>query len=157
MCTVAIIDASAFNVMLAPKGEDKIFFDWIDRKHGILAYTNAGKYGEELAKYPKMVEKIIGLRRDRAMLIREDKLNSMMEKVEGDISVKSNDQHVLALALETDARILCAKDGKLRKDYQNSEVIQDKFNGEQRLYPLHERDTERSNFLGRRRCPKRKK
>ncbi len=67
---------------------------------------------------------------------------------------KSNDSHLLALALAGGAEVLCADDADLETDFTNKEVLPRLPGRDRAIYPW-EAPQAQKKFLDRRRCPRR--
>lgn len=125
MC--GILDASSahevFGASRTPAGED--FLVWIDSEHGSMVV--GGKQLEELRRaaastYEEWAEEAVmdGRLRveNRARVDREaDRL-----RISGDC--KSNDEHVIALAIVSGARLLFSRDKELVSDFKNRSLFE---------------------------------
>ena len=69
--------------------------------------------------------------------------------------MKSDDLHVLALALAGEALVLATCDGDLREDFANRDVLNAPAHGTRSAYPLKARPKVQRDFLAVRRCPRR--
>ena len=72
-----------------------------------------------------------------------------------DSPFQSDDSDVLALALASDATVLCSNDKKLRGDFQNCEILPKMGRRSRLLYPFAGTRKQRREFLNRQRCPRR--
>ena len=126
MC--AILDASAVGDVFGSDSSEtetaaRKFFEWIDAGDGQLAV--GGKVLDELdGNSTKFRE----WRQEAALagrIIRVDKIEIavMTEKLKKEKACRSNDQHVIALAQVSGARLLCANDGDLQKDFKDKNLI----------------------------------
>lgn len=160
MCMVTIVDANVLWKM-APasnKAEKQDFelCSWIDRGHGVLAYSTKGKYYKELSHSTKIWNLFEEYRRaQKAMLIDKSEIEIAEGKLRS-MTIRSNDKHILALALASDALLLCSNDNKLKIDFADHNLIP-KVGGKSRVvYPIDESPETRKDFLQERRCPNRK-
>lgn len=163
MCSIIIVDTNLLSTIVPKEGKednlDDILVSWIEEGHGILAYSDSGKYSEELKDEGKSWRWFRSLRQDQARLIRSDKLAQAKEalKLKG-TPPDSDDTHILQLALASDALILCSEDTDLRGDFLNRDVLPNVAKRQRRsLYPYDKTRKQRDNFLRARRCPKRMK
>ena len=137
MC--AILDA---NVVHEVFGEDRPsagerFRRWISAGEGRLVV--GGKLTEELRKSGKFeVWFAETARLRRAKLINENRIDREVERLKSEGSCRSNDQHVIALARLSGARLLYSDDEDLRDDFRDLKLLS-KPRG--KLYP--KRDPER--------------
>ena len=108
-----------FNRYLNPNNEDmKPLRDWI-KSRGKIVYTNFGKYEDELQDYRAMEIELRSLfEAGKAKIVQIDKVKSKMKEL-NEYSLISNDQHILALALADNVKILVSKDSNLHKDFKS--------------------------------------
>ena len=153
MCVVAIVDADSFSVLTTRQGSgDDLFLSWISGRHGILAISNAGQYFAELRKNRAVMELI--RRYDQGGQLR--KISAVQLSVTDDQiaqkDLRSNDSHILSLALASDAKILCSNDGKLRDDFKDKDILPSMGSRRRLLYPFAGSRKQRREFLNRQRC-----
>lgn len=123
MC--AILDASAVADVFRPEasGAAGAFYEWITMGRGSLVV--GGKLREELWTasedfrkwYPEAV------RNGRVRRVDDDRVSAVTAEVATTGHCRSNDQHVIALAQVSGARLLYANDGKLQTDFGNRMLI----------------------------------
>ena len=161
MCTIAIVDTDSL-WKLAPKKPiehklDAELYRWIDQRHGILAYTSSGKYSEELYHSRRLRSLFEEYRRGgRAVLVGVSELERAADRLE-DSMIRSNDRHMLELALASDALVLCSGDGKLKKDFIDTNILPNVGHVQRAVYPRDSGDRDRHQFLQQRLCPNRPK
>ena len=135
MC--AIVDANKFgDFMNRNLSEDaRLFREWVEEKDGGLVYPEA----EPLEGMPKpavgdMRRLVSEYRRSPNMLFlleqyhlkglaRRVKLSKVAGQHPETAKARSDDRHILALALASGARLLYTADKKLARDFQNPEII----------------------------------
>ena len=142
MCTTVIIDASVFGGIAGP--EYAALHSWLDRRHGVLAYTGKGRYAEEFDRDPRML-RLLGEYR-RAQLVKQVPAETV-RRAEGTLdesTMQSNDPHVLALAKASDAEILCSRDRALQRDFR--ELLPRVGRRHRAVYPVDQRDGTRRQF-----------
>ena len=153
MCVVAIVDADSFPVLARRNGEgDSLFLSWIGSRHGILAVSNAGQYFKELRKNGAVMDLI--RRYDQGGQLRKisaDQL-SVTDSQMAQKTPRSNDSHILSLALASGAKVLCSNDGKLRDDFKDKNILPAMATGRRLLYPFAGSRKQRREFLNRQRC-----
>ena len=122
MCV--ILDASArddvFGASRTPAG--KQFFEWLESRRARLVL--GGKLTRELAGsrvFEKWAETAIA--DGRAVRFDNGQVDTEADRLAANWSGKSNDQHVIALARVSGARILFAADGGLRDDFRDAELV----------------------------------
>jgi len=122
MC--AIVDANVayevFGSDRPPAGER--FFDWLSGPHGQLVV--GGKLRDELARDRRFVQWLrSALRNGRARSVADEAVEGHTAQLRRDGVCKSNDLHVLALALVSGARLLYTNDTALIDDFGNREIV----------------------------------
>ena len=147
MC--AIIDANVrdqvFGNAVTPAG--KYFLDWLTPKRGGKLIVG-GKLLQELSGLQKFQTWLQGaLLAGRAEMVDDDSVNAKTEAVATSGICKSNDQHIIALAMIGDARLLFTNDGLLQSDFKQN--IQD---GKVYTTRLKETVTKTHRSLLKRRC-----
>ena len=155
MCVKIIIDACAFGSVLG-SDRDSILRRWIGNRHCIVVYTESGTYGEELRKSNRMWQLFVEYRRNgSAKLIGEDRLRAAEECLQGK-PVRSNDKHILHLALASDALILRTEERRqLRQDFVDRDLLPKIGRRKRAVYPERSFEKDKRQFLDRRRCPMR--
>ena len=155
MCTMVIIDASVFSKALPSQNKrgDPELLSWIGRRHGIVAYEQTGGYGKELRKNQRVFDLFREYRRgQRAKLIAATALQKAEDQLQN-APIKSNDRHILALALASDALVLCSGDKDLHKHFCNVRVLPKIGIQSRAIYPIKVSRKKRSEFLYKRKMP----
>ena len=156
MCVVAIVDADSFHILVTQKGcGDNLFLSWVGRRHGILAIPNSGQYFNELKKNRAIME-LIGRYEQGGQLrkISADQLADSDDQL-AKKCLRSNDSHILSLALASNARVLCSNDNKLREDFRDKDILPSSGRRPRILYPFAGNRKQRRDFLNRQRCAER--
>jgi len=153
MCVIAIVDADSFPV-LATRQEpgDNLFLSWIRSRHGMLAVSGAGQYFKEIRKNRAVMDLI--RRYDQGGQLRKisaDQLTASNHQIARK-KIRSNDSHILSLALASGARILCSNDDRLRTDFKDKEILPPMGRQPRILYPFAGTRKQRREFLNRQRC-----
>jgi hypothetical protein len=120
MCV--IIDNDTYHRVLTntPDAEYVPMHDWLFSGKGKLIY--GGKLAKELCGHGDVVKILITLRQTgRAILIDEKKIEAVILKLPN--CCRSNDKHVLGLAIAGGSRLLCTHDDLLKKDFTDSNII----------------------------------
>lgn len=164
MCVKAIVDASAFRHF--KEGIDltagKQMRTWVSDGDGIIVYSvGDDKYGNELKRDPKVLGYFRQYQLDgNANKISDNSLSDAAKLVPKRPSRRSNDCHVLALALAGRATVLFSLDRKLRNDFIDTDVLPPVGKHQRCLVPnlvRHEpadtkRSQQRQSFFGSQRC-----
>ena len=115
MC--AILDANCFSKFRDPSDEDmKPVWKWLENKNGKIVYTNTKKFEDEWYKG--------GMDDIRDQLIRSGQLKLVSQDIKDkekelkDI-IKSDDPHIIALALIAHVKVLISDDNKLIQDFKD--------------------------------------
>ena len=156
MCVIAIVDADSLPVLASRQGEgDDLFLSWIRSRHGILAISDSGQYFNEIRKNQAVMDLI--RRYDQGGQIRKMSSNQLSDSDEeiAQRHHRSNDSHILSLALASGARVLCSNDGDLRADFKDRRILPSIGGGRRILYPFAGSRKQRREFLNRQRCPNR--
>ena len=121
MC--AIVDTNVISEVIRGKTEAGIKFkDWLENRKGILIV--GGKHLEELLGDNGFKRWFLEMRRSGVVeQIRNELIHIHQSDLNQRNDLKSNDSHVLALAIESGARLLYTNDGNLIKDFCNKNII----------------------------------
>ena len=122
MC--AIVDASvAFEVFGRKRTRAGIRFrEWLDNGPGQLVV--GGRVLDELARNSNFARWLVEARRvgGRVRQVGRERIRRRESDLAG-TGLQSDDEHVVALALESGARLLYTDDGRLQRDFTNPAVI----------------------------------
>ncbi|MCX6640416.1 MAG: hypothetical protein NTW14_08055 [bacterium] len=108
----------------AAESDKKPVSDWLFSDRIVGKMVVGGKLTEELEQFEKGIDLMRRLER-RGRLRKENNLmvkNKTQELIDNN-SCKSNDQHVIALAILSGARILCSFDKNLHSDFKDKKMI----------------------------------
>lgn len=109
-----ILDANKYGDFLNPNNADmQPVRKWID-KHGKIAYSPTSKFEDELSK---MMRAQFAQYREVGKM-KFVKRKEVVDRQRNLPSIKSNDSHILALAIEAKVRILVSSDQALHKDFR---------------------------------------
>ncbi len=124
MC--AIIDANVLGDVFGPKPTQagKEFLDWITDPKGSGRLICGGELQKELMGSSEGFREWarVALNTGKMKNINEGKVRTKMAQIRKG-SIRSNDPHILALALASGARLLYSNDTDLRADFQNKKLI----------------------------------
>ena len=158
MCVVAIVDASLLSLLVSRHGSsDSELLNWFRKGHGILAFPSSteGQYYSEIRNNVRVMELIRKYAQNgRLKTVASEQLSSALKQMDSK-RVRSNDMHILALALASQATVLCSNDHSLGDDFKDNSILPRVLKKRRVLYPFGSKTKERRNFLNRRKCPKR--
>ena len=118
-----IVDANLASDVFNNKKADFIpVLNWLDSDNGKLVIN--GDLPEELAKVSAALRFIKSLKQaGRVRHISEEDTAREKKQIFSLCKSKSNDQHIIALARASGARLLCSDDGLLGNDFKNTKLI----------------------------------
>ena len=122
MC--GIVDTNVSSEVFGDRqtGAGKGFRDWLDRRQGSLAV--GGALLDELAASGKFLEWYeLNVLSGPILQIDRDRIAAVQGRLEREGRCKSNDTHVLALAVASGARLLYTNDNLLMDDFRNRNVV----------------------------------
>lgn len=122
MC--AILDNSVVHKVFGENRPEagEAFFDWINSGKGSL--VAGGKLLEELDGTTAFREwRAQAVQAGRIRLVEDQDVEDKTELLTREEECRSNDQHVIALAQVSGARLLYSDDGKLHADFKNGRLI----------------------------------
>ena len=118
-----IIDKNKHGQFLQePPTEDmQPIHDWIRKQGGKLVYSTGGKFSEEFSGRAKArldVYRQVNV----AKLIPPEEVEKKLNKLDMDL-LKSDDPHIIALALAAKVNLLCTGDRDLMDDFRNPRIM----------------------------------
>ena len=119
-----IVDANRLGKLLTePPDEDAApIRRWLQRPGGTLIYSTSGKFAEEIGA--KARRQLASYRRaGKALLIPASRFAEEERRLQQSGRMKSDDPHVLALALASGARLLYTGDKRLVADFTDAKLI----------------------------------
>ena len=122
MC--GVVDNDVASEVFGDKQTDagKGFRDWLDKRRGSLAV--GGGLLDELAANGKFWEWYLrGIQSGLILQIGRDRVAPVQRRLEREGRCKSNDTHVLALAIASGARLLYTNDTDLMDDFRNRNIV----------------------------------
>ena len=116
-----ILDASKFGDFLNQKNADmQPVRDWHDEYGNSFVYSLTKKLKRELKKSTRMESNFREWERTgKAHIVDKQKVINEQARVKKDLSIvlKSDDEHIIALALASEVRLLVSGDEKLKEDF----------------------------------------
>ena len=105
-----------------PTEAGTFFLDWLTRRGGVLVV--GGKLLMELGESLKFAQWLRQAERvGRARSIPDQQVNDQTERLQRKEICQSDDQHVLALALVSGARLLFTNDRALQDDFRDRRIV----------------------------------
>ena len=165
MCVRAIVDASAFRHICepTPKSAGDQLRRWIVRGDGRVVYSaDNTTYADELGKNSEVRDLLRDYsQRGLAIEIESEPIQAALDQIPARPVRRSDDPHILALAVASDATVLFSCDGPLRKDFANHQVLRNVGRRRRRSVPDvligfpqdTSRTASRRKFLATRKCP----
>ena len=138
MC--AILDANMFGEFKNQSNEDmQPVWNWLEQKNGKIAYTNTRKFEEEwerggLTDLIQQLQRTGKLKEIPARDVRQ-KENELKGNIESD------DEHIIALAMVANVKVLVSNDTTLHRDFKNRDLVGGKVYQTARHKHLLTRDT----------------
>ena len=128
MCTIldANVKHEVFGQCERPSA-GKEYFEWINGKKGnkSLKLVIGGKLTHELLRDKRVSDWLTeGYRRGRVVQISDEHLDKVKSEIKH-VRVKSNDRHVIELAISSGARLLYSNDKNLQDDFTSGKVIKE--------------------------------
>ncbi len=119
MCIV--LDASRFGKFQKPADENmKPVRDWVFRGYGKIAYANTEDIKREWDKEAPKVRTQLQ-RRAKLKLVPTNAVRIKQAELEG--KTKSNDAHIIALAIVAEVKLLVSDDNDLCCDFSNPDLV----------------------------------
>lgn len=123
MC--AIVDNDVQHQVFNPKKQTpagRHFLDWIDKRHGKLVI--GGKLRRELVEHDEFRKWFQqAILSSKVIQIDDQKVDDVAVSILKQHDLKSDDEHTLALAQISGARLLFTNDLQLQEDFNNHAVI----------------------------------
>ena len=159
MCTPVVLDASAFDVIKeeAPNSAGVQLRAWIGDGHGRVAHSAYGEVGRQL-KHDTIVYQLVQsyIQNGLAVLIEDAVIRREASRLDELVTRSGEkDKQVLALAAASRARVMVARDKRLRRDFEDPKVLPTERGLRREAYCICDPPARRNDFLHRRRCPRR--
>ena len=119
MC--AILDANMFGEFKNQSNEDmQPVWNWLEQKNGKIAYTNTRKFEEEWERggLTDLIQQL-----QRTGKLKEIPARDVRQK-ENEIkgNIESDDEHIIALAMVANVKVLVSNDTALHRDFKNRDL-----------------------------------
>ena len=100
-----------------PADEDmKPVHQWLERKNGKIVYSDTDKFRKEWDRGGGYTLRRQLQRRDKLKLVSAQDVQEKNDEIKGEI--RSDDPHIIALALIAKVKVLVSKDNRLIADYK---------------------------------------
>ena len=124
MC--AIVDTNVYHEVFSTGSQSnagKYFYDWLMRRNG-GTFVSGGEHLRELNRIADFKRVFAErLQAGRARRIPDDLVDTETETVRSEGLHRSNDEHVLALARVSGARLLFTNDDDLQDDFRDRQIV----------------------------------
>ena len=105
-------------------GTGEFFYNWLQERGGRPVV--GGKLLRELGDYGNFTQWLAEARRSgRARIILDEEVDAETESLQAQPVCRSNDEHILALAIANDTRLLFTNDQALQDDFRDPAIIND--------------------------------
>lgn len=150
MCVRTIIDANLFGELSSDSV--RTLRRWVERKDGVLVYSDGGQYGAELKKSRKTLALFRAYRqRGSALLVPDSRVAEENSRIAA-LDLQSDDPHLVALARASRTLVLCTSDTRLMRDFLDRDALEDVGRNTRAVYPLRAGTAVQRRFVGARRC-----
>ena len=122
MCIV--MDANMFGTFKNPTDENmEPVWNWLRKKNGKIAYSNTNKFEEEWERGG--VTGLIKLLRQSGQLkeIPSQEVEAKEDELNRTGAIRSNDSHIIALAIIANVKVLVSNDRRLHEDFKNRDLV----------------------------------
>ena len=124
MC--AIIDTNVYHEVFSTGSQSsagKYFYDWLMRRNGGTLVSGGGHLRElnRIADFKRVFAE--RLQAGRARRIPDETVDAETDTLRSQVICDSNDEHVLALARVSGARLLFTNDDALQDDFRNRRIV----------------------------------
>ncbi len=103
-------------------GAGEFFFNWLEERGGRLIV--GGELLRELSGYSNFTDWLPGaIRSGRVSIIPDQAVDAETESLRAEGVCRSNDEHVLALARLSGARLLFTNDNDLQDDFRDRSIV----------------------------------
>lgn len=123
MC--AIVDANVGHEVFGDTQSEagRYFLDWLNRANG-GRLAIGGKLREELCSNRNFLRWLnVAGRLGRTINVSDDRVDAETESLRAEGTYRSNDEHVLALARLSGARLLFTNDNDLQDDFRDRSIV----------------------------------
>ena len=124
MC--AIVDTNVYHQVFTTGSQSsagKYFYDWLMRRNGGTLVSGGGHLRElnRIADFKRVFAE--RLQAGRARRIPDETVDAETEALRSSDICRSNDEHVIALATVSGARLLFTNDNALQDDFRDRQII----------------------------------
>ena len=123
MCIV--VDANMFGAFKDPANENmEPVWNWLRKKNGKIAYSNTKKFEEEWER-GGVIGLIISLLRQSGQLkeIPPQAVEAKEDELNRTDTIRSDDPHIIALAIIANVKVLVSNDRTLHEDFKNRNLV----------------------------------
>ena len=114
-----ILDANRCGDFISNNEDMKPIHRWIDKGVGRLIFSNQDRIKREFYSNNKMKQYLIKRTRyQRTRFIEKNGVEQAMNDIRRNHALRSDDLHILGLAVASGAKLLCTLDEKLEEDFK---------------------------------------
>lgn len=123
-----IVDANRLGVLLSRRSNEDVkpIHDWLNDGRGVIIYSTDGEFERDVSEKARLALAELA-RSGKARLVGRRRLQSEVKLLKAEANYRSNDPHVLALAIVSGARLLYTADQALRDDFKKGKWMNGKF------------------------------
>ena len=124
MC--AIVDANVLSEVFGdnPTGAGEYFYDWLVKPRGGILVVGGKKFGEEAERNSTFRDFVLERWQiGRARRIPDEEVDDETDRLDAMDVCKSDDEHILALARVSGARLLFTNDQDLQDDFRDRDIV----------------------------------
>lgn len=123
-----IVDANRLGVLLSRRTNEDVkpIHDWLDDRQGMIIYSTGGEFENDVSEGARRALAEL-VKSGKARFINRRRLESKVKLLTAYANYRSNDPHVLALAIVSGARLLYTADQALRDDFKKGKWMNGEF------------------------------
>ena len=122
MCV--ILDVNNIGKFNEPADEDmKPVWNWLEQQNGKIAYASTKKFEEEWEKGGGIQLKRELQRRNKLKEIPPQEVEAKENELNRTGTIRSNDPHIIALAIIANVKVLVSNDRRLHEDFKNRNLV----------------------------------
>lgn len=114
-----ILDVNCFSKLMDPANHDmKPVRDWLEKKNGKIAYSDTHKFKQEWKNRVKTFVLNESIVAEKLKIVNRQRVEAEISKLKSIGTLKSDDEHIIALAIVTEVKVLVSEDKKLHEDFK---------------------------------------
>ena len=122
MCV--ILDVNSIGKFNEPADEDmKPVWNWLERQNGKIAYASTKKFEEEWERGGGIQLRRELQRRNKLKEILPQEVEAKESELNRTGTIRSDDPHIIALAIIAKVKVLISNDRRLHEDFKNRDLV----------------------------------